>query len=341
MEAHPKEKYILVTGATGILGRVIVLELLKQGRKVRATKRPNSDLKDVLNSYKFYTDQPDFYFNQIEWINTDFDDIFSLEKAVENVSEIYHCAAKVSFHPKDRDLMYKTNIEGTKNLLYAVQDSGVEKFCFVSSVAVLDGFNDKKLQDETCDFNSKLDHSAYAKSKHFSEMEIWRAAAEGLNVVIVNPSIIIGSGNWSSSSGEMFGQLAKSGFSTDGSSGYVDVRDVAKISIQLMDSNIFDQRFVLNAENIKNEIIANKVRTAVGQSPVKIISKSVLNIGRTLNTLFGWLIPSLRMANKVNIEAITSESKLSNQKIKKQLNFDFMPVSESFDFHLKNYIHDK
>ncbi|WP_300675559.1 NAD-dependent epimerase/dehydratase family protein [Soonwooa sp.] len=341
MEAYPQEKYILVTGATGILGRVIVLELLKQGCKVRATKRPNSNLKDVLHSYKFYTDQPDFYYNQIEWVDADFNDIFSLEKVVENVSEIYHCAAKVSFHPKDRDEMYKTNIEGTKNLLYAVQDSGVEKFCFVSSVAVLDGFNEEKLQDETCDFNSKLDHSAYAKSKHFSEMEIWRAAAEGLNVVIINPAIIVGSGNWSSSSGEMFGQLAKSGFSTDGSSGYIDVRDVAKVAVTLMDSNVFDQRFVLVEDNVKNEVIANKVRKAVDKAPVKLVSKSVLNIGRTLNALFGWLVPSLRMANKVNIEAITTDSKLSNKKIKKQLNFDFIPVSESFDFHLKNYTQDQ
>lgn len=341
MEAHPQDQFILVTGATGILGRVIVLELLKQGRKVRATKRPNSDTKDVLNSFKFYTEQPDFYFNQIEWIDTDFNDVFSLEQSLQQVSEVYHCAAKVSFHPKDRDKMYKTNIEGTKNLLYATQDSSVEKFCFVSSIAVLDGFNEDGFQDETCDYNSKFEHSSYAKSKHFSEMEIWRAAAEDLNVVIVNPGIIIGSGNWKSSSGEMFGQLAKSNFSTEGSSAYIDVRDVANIAICLMDSNIFSERFALVSENVKNEIVANKVRHSVGKSSVSIISKSILNVGKALNFLLGWLIPSLKMANKVNIEAITSESKISNKKIKKQLDYQFIPVMESLDFHLKNYIQDQ
>lgn len=132
---------ILVTGATGILGRVIVLELLKQGKQVRATKRPSSNLKEVKESYRFYTDQPDFYFDKIRWIDIDFNDLDSIQMALQNVHEVYHCAAKVSFNPnKDKEL-YKTNIGGTKNLLYAVENSEVKKFLFVSSIAVLDGYN--------------------------------------------------------------------------------------------------------------------------------------------------------------------------------------------------------
>lgn len=341
MDVFPQNQLTLVTGATGILGRVIILELLKLGKKVKATKRTSSNLQDVLQSYRFYTDQPEFYFNQIEWVDVDFEDDFLLSDILKDVSEIYHCAAKVSFHPKDRDDMYKSNIEGTRQLLYAAQNANVKKFCFVSSVAVLDGFNEKGWQDETCDFNSKLDHSAYAKSKHFAEMEVWRAAAEGMDVVIVNPSIIIGSGNWRSSSGEMFGQLSKSKFSTEGSSAYIDVRDVAKITVSLMEQQVFHQRFILMSENIKNETIANTVRKATNQSDVKIVSKGILNLGKILNLLLGWAIPTLKMANKVNIEAITSESKLTNQKIKNQLDYQFIPVMESLDFHLKNYIQDQ
>lgn len=340
MDQLPNNTTVLVTGATGILGRVIALKLLKQGKSVKATKRKHSNLEDVKASFRFYTDDSETWFEKIQWINVDFEDINALENALENISEVYHCAAKVSFHPKDRNEMYQTNIEGTKNLLYACDGSSVEKFCFVSSVAVLDGFNDDGFQDEDSNYNSKLAHSTYAKSKHFSEMEVWRAAAEGLNMVIVNPGIIIGTGNWKSSSGEMFGQLANSAYSTDGSSGYVDVRDVADIAINLMDQNIFDQRFVLTSENIKNKIVADKVRKAVGKSSVKIVPKSVLNIGRGLNFLLGWLIPSLKMANKVNIDAITTDSKLSSQKIKNQLNYQFIPVEESLDFHLTHYLQD-
>ena len=330
----------LVTGATGILGRVIVLELLKRGKTVRATKRKTSNLEEVRNSFKFYTENPDEFFNKIEWVDIDFDDIDSLKIAVNGVEEVYHCAAKVSFHPDARKKMYHTNIDGTKNLLYACENSSVKKFCFVSSIAVLDGFNEKGMMDEDSDFNSKLEHSAYAESKHFSEMEVWRASAEGLNVVIVNPGMIIGSGNWNESSGLIYENFTK-GFTFLGGTSYVDVRDVAKISVELMEKNIFGERFILISENKRYSEMTNFVRNKLGKSTPKILSKSVLNFAKILNFCFGWFIPSLKMANKANIESVTNLNPISNQKIRERLDYEFIPVEESLDFHLKNYRQDK
>lgn len=330
----------LVTGATGILGRVIVLELLKRGKTVRATKRKTSNLEEVRHSFKFYTENPDEFFNKIEWVHIDFDDIDSLKIAVNGVEEVYHCAAKVSFHPDARKKMYHTNIDGTKNLLYACENSSVKKFCFVSSIAVLDGFNENGMMDEDSDFNSKLEHSAYAESKHFSEMEVWRASAEGLNVVIVNPGMIIGSGNWNESSGLIYENFTK-GFTFSGGTSYVDVRDVAKISVELMEKNIFGERFILISENKRYSEMTNFVRNKLGKSTPKILSKSVLNFAKILNFCFGWFIPSLKMANKVNIESVTNLNPVSNQKIRERLDYQFIPVEESLDFHLKNYRQDK
>ena len=330
----------LVTGATGILGRVIVLELLKRGKTVRATKRKTSNLEEVRHSFKFYTENPDEFFNKIEWVHIDFDDIDSLKIAVNGVEEVYHCAAKVSFHPDARKKMYHTNIDGTKNLLYACENSSVKKFCFVSSIAVLDGFNENGMMDEDSDFNSKLEHSAYAESKHFSEMEVWRASAEGLNVVIVNPGMIIGSGNWNESSGLIYENFTK-GFTFSGGTSYVDVRDVAKISVELMEKNIFGERFILISENKRYSEMTNFVRNKLGKSTPKILSKSVLNFAKILNFCFGWFIPSLKMANKVNIDSVTNLNPVSNQKIRERLDYQFIPVEESLDFHLKNYRQDK
>lgn len=239
---------VLVTGATGILGRVIVLELLKRGETVRATKRNTSNLSEVKSSYRFYTENTSEYFDKIEWVDVDFNDLFSLEDALVGVDEVYHCAATVSFHPNMQNTMFRTNINGTKNLLTACEGSWVKKFCFVSSTAVLDGLNDEGEQDETSDYNPKIDHSAYAISKHFSEMEVWRASAEGLNMVIVNPGIIIGSGNWNESSGLIFENFSR-GYSFSGGTSYIDVRDVAKASIELMKKNVFGERFILISEN--------------------------------------------------------------------------------------------
>ena len=331
---------ILVTGATGILGRVIVLELLKQGKNVRAAKRKSSNLEEVKNSFKFYTQNPEEFFNKIEWIDVDFDDLFSLQNALNGVEEVYHCAAKVDFHPNARREMYRTNINGTKNLLIACTDSSVKKFCFVSSIAVLDGLNENGEMDEDSNYNSKLNHSAYAVSKHFSEMDVWRASAEGLNTVIVNPGMIIGSGNWEKSSGILFENFAKP-YTFSGGTSYVDVRDVAKISIDLMEKNIFGERFLLVSENKFYHELGNLIRKKLGKSSPKLIGKPILNFGRILNFLFGWLIPPLKMVNKVNIESITTMNPISNKKIIDTLDFQFIPVSESIDFHFENYIFDK
>ena len=331
---------VLVTGATGILGRVIVLELLKRGKIVRAAKRRSSNLEEVRHSFQFYAENPDDFFNKIEWMNVDFEDIHSLQTAMIGIDEVYHCAATVSFHPADQRKMYHTNIEGTKNLLFACEGSGVKKFCFVSSIAVLDGVNEKDETDENSDYNQKLDHSAYAVSKHFSEMEVWRAAAEGLNTVIVNPGIIIGSGNWTQSSGMLFANLAKP-YTFSGGASYVDVRDVAKASIELMDNNIFNERFILISENKRYAEVASYVRQKMGLSSPKIIPSAVLTVGRVLNFVFGWLFSPLRMVDKVNTESVTSMSNVSNDKIVKTLGFKFIPVNESIDFHLENYRTDK
>lgn len=332
---------VFVTGATGILGRVIVLELLKKGKNVRAAKRPTSNLNEVRHSYTFYTENPDDFFNRIEWVDVDFNDMYSLQEALKEVDEVYHCAAKVGFNPKDSKEIYHTNIKGTENLLYACEGTEVKKFLHVSSIAVLDNFNEKGELDEESDFNPKEDHSAYAISKHISEMEVWRASAEGLNVVIINPGMIIGSGNWGNSSGDIFPTFEKNSFTFSGGTSYADVRDVAAISVELMEKNIFGERFIIISENRRYSELGKQIRKKLGLKEAKLLSQFQLNVGVLANALFGWLIPALRMATRSNVKAISEMNIVSNEKIKSRLNYQFIPLTESIDFHLNNYINDK
>lgn len=327
---------ILVTGATGILGRVIVLELLKQGFEVRATKTKNSNLQEVKNSYSFYTQNAEEYFNKIQWVDVDFEDTESLNNVLNGITEVYHCAGVVSFEPKDRVKIYKTNIEGTKNLLYACENSSVKKFLFVSSISVLDGVNEHGMMDEDSDFNPKVEHSAYAKSKHFSEMEVWRAHFEGLNCIIINPAIIIGSGNWGKSSGALIDTLRSQKYTFSGGTAYVDVRDVAEIAIQLMEKNAFGQRFILSSEDKSFEEMSNLVRTRFGLEKAKVLPKKYIEIARYFK-IFSFLFPKLRLLNKANIEAITTQTPISNQKIKDFLDYAFINIEESLEFHIENY----
>lgn len=328
---------VLVTGATGILGRVIVLELLKRGQTVRATKRKSSNILEVKDSYRFYTENASEYFDKIEWIDVDFNDLFSLETALQDITEVYHCAATVSFNPDMQSTMFRTNIDGTKNLLIACEGSSVKKFCFISSTAVLDGLNDKGELDEDSDYNLKTDHSAYAISKHLSEMEVWRASAEGLNTVIVNPGIIIGSGNWHESSGQIFKNFSR-GFTFSGGTSYIDVRDVAKASVELMEKNAFGERYILISDNKRYPEVGTLVRQKIGKSAPKIIAPSLITAGRIANFFLGWLLPPLRMINRVNAQSVSSFTTISNRKITEKLDFKFIPIEESIDFHLTNYL---
>ena len=328
---------VLVTGATGILGRVLVLELLKQGKSVRATKREMSNLQEVKKSWDFYTSQADEYFKKIEWVEVDFEDLDSLRIALEGIEEVYHCSAKVSFYPKDEAEMFKTNIEGTKNLLYIVEEKSVKKFLFVSSIAVFDKINEKGEIDEESGFDEKKQNSAYALSKYLSEMEVWRAYAEGMNTIIINPGVIIGSGNWGKSSGDLFPSFEKSPFSFSGGTAYVDVRDVAKIAVILMEKEKFGERYIIISENKKYKEVADKIRQFLGKNESVILPKFWLNLGYGLNLALGWLFPYLRIISKENIKMLTEFTPISNKKIIKELNFQFISVKDSLDFHLKNY----
>lgn len=328
---------IAVTGATGLLGRVLLFDLLREEQKVRALCRASSDLNAVKKAFFLYHEGSEELWEQIEWVKVDFEDLDSLQAAIVGVKQIYHCAGEVSFDPRKEKKIYKTNVEGTTNLLYATQNSGVESFLHVSSIAVLDGQNAEGEVDETCDFNPKLAHSAYAISKHIAELEVMRASAEGLRVIVVNPGIILGSGNWNKSSGELYSRYKNLPFAPPGSSSYVDVRDVSKACRLLMNSEPKKERYILVSETKSNAWVANYLRAAFGKKKVKVLPSSLLKLAVGLNFLLGWLIPPLRMLNSVNIKALCSQNKESSEQFKNEFDFDFIPIEESLSYHVQHF----
>lgn len=230
---------ILVTGATGFLGSELIRQLSKSGRRVRALKRASSVTPEILKEL------------DIEWVNGDLLDYFSLESAFNGITHVYHCAAQVSFDPAYKKHVLKTNQEGTYHVVNLCLDNHVEKLVHVSSVAALgEARHDAEITEQThWEFNGK--QHGYSISKYESEMEVWRAIAEGLNAVIVNPSVIIGANAGRAGSGQIFDMVQRGlRFYTRGSLGVVDVEDVAKAMILLMDSELNAERYILNAENI-------------------------------------------------------------------------------------------
>ncbi|MGV3509226.1 MAG: NAD-dependent epimerase/dehydratase family protein [Sphingobacteriaceae bacterium] len=230
---------ILVTGATGFLGSELVKQLVESGNKVRAIKRATSNIPSVLQNKEL-----------LEWVDADILDYFALEKAFEDISQVYHCAALLSFSAEDKHQQLRINKEGTQHIVNLCMEKNIQKLVHVSSVAALGVAKENLPVTEKNQWEYDGTQQGYSISKYESEMEVWRAIAEGLNAVIVNPSIIIGKNAGTNGSGQIFETVRKGlKFYTSGSNGFVDVEDVARAMILVMNSDVSGERFLINAEN--------------------------------------------------------------------------------------------
>ena len=241
---------ILVTGGTGLVGSHLLYKLLQGKAKVRAIYRREKTLETVKRVFSFYSKSPNKLFDSIEWIQADITDIPSLEHALKDIIYVYHCAAFVSFEPDKYYQLRKINIEGTANVVNLCLDQKIKKLCYVSSVAALgNSTNNKKIDEETY-WNPEEENSVYGITKYGAEMEVWRGIQEGLQAVIVNPTVIIGPGIWSHGSGYLIKKVYTGmSYYTKGSIGLVDIHDVVNIMTELMSSNISNERFILISEN--------------------------------------------------------------------------------------------
>lgn len=241
---------ILVTGGTGLVGAHLLLQLAGEGKKVRALYRSSNTLEKTKNLFIHFGKLPAF--ENIEWVKGDIIDISSLEEAFKGVTQVYHCAAHISFDPADEDILRKVNIEGTANMVNCALDFGVQKFCHVSSVAALGDLKEgETITDEETEWNPEINHGDYALTKYGAEMEVWRGWQEGLKVAIVNPGLIFGYGFWSQGSGEVFNAVHKGQpFYSNGNCGAVSAHDVAAVMVKLMESDISGERFILIGQNI-------------------------------------------------------------------------------------------
>lgn len=319
---------ILVTGGTGLVGSHLLYHLLLENDSVRAIHQKNSDLNAVKRVFQYYSPEADNIFNKIRWVEADLNDVPGLEIAFEDVHQVFHAAALVSFLSSDYQKMRKINIEGTTNIVNLCICNQVEKLCFVSSVAAIENAAPGVIMDESDNWNSATDKSGYAITKYGAEMEVWRASQEGIPVVIVNPGVIIGSGFWNKGSGHMFTKVQQGlKFYTTGITGFVGVQDVVKIMKRLMDSNVTNQRFILVSENLSYKQVLYSISKALNKN------KPSVRINKLMSECI-WRIEFLR--SKITLSAPlltkkTARSALANHpytadKIKKELNFEFEAI---------------
>ena len=326
---------IFVSGGTGLVGTHLLYDLVSAGKPVKALRRPTSNVSWIKKIFSYYSPIYEQLFEQIIWVEGDLLDYFSLEDALKGVHTIYHCAAMVSFHGDDRDAMMTNNVKGTANLIDAAIHNKVSRFCHVSSIAALGKTQDgSEINEETYWTPSKR-KSGYSLSKFFSEMEVWRGIEEGLDAVIVNPSIIIGPGNWDIGSPKLFQSIFKGlKYYTKGITGFVDVRDVAKAMALLTENPDFEsvknQRFLLNAGNISYQEFFNQIADALNRPrPKNFASDLKLQIAWRMAQTASFFTGKRPLITRETVSGTNLNNNYSGNKIVKLTGFQYRDLDRS------------
>jgi dihydroflavonol-4-reductase len=313
---------IFITGCNGLIGSFIAKKFLDEGFTVKALKRTNSDMS-LLGEYV----------DKIEWVEGDILDVLVLGQALKGVETVVHSAAIVSYASSQADAIYKINVEGTANMVNAAINNEVKNFCMISSVAAL-GKNPKvTLVNENTDYDDSVFSTNYGKSKFLAEQEVFRGKEEGLNVFFVNPTVVLGPGDWQRGSSAIFKYIKdEKKFFTKGFINFVDVRDVAQVVYKLVEKpeGINGEKFILNAGKVTYEELFASIAK---QFKVK---KPNLEAGLFLSGL-AWRFEYLKSFFTSKDPIITKESvNLSksrffyeNHKVRSYFQFEFKTLDET------------
>jgi nucleoside-diphosphate-sugar epimerase len=322
---------ILVTGGTGFIGSYIIKELIGKGYSVRAIHRSNK-LPFLI---------PAEVYNKVEWVNGDVLDIVSLDDAMHGIDAVIHSAAVISFFKKERKQMYQVNVEGTANVVNLALDHGMKRLVHVSSISAIGRTMDgEHVSEEKKWTNSKL-NTHYGISKYKSEMEVWRGMGEGLSAVIINPSTVLGYGDWHNGSCAIFKNVYNEfPWYTKGINGFVDVEDVARVAVLLMESRISEERFIVSGENKEFRKLFDTIADGFGKKhPDRNANPLLGGVAWRMEKLKSLLTGKKPLLTKETAKIAQSKTYWSNEKILKALpGFSFMPMDKSIQAACQKYL---
>jgi len=321
---------VLVTGASGFLGGELVKKLVANGESVRIIRRNNSDLAHLKS-----------IIDKIEVKEADILDVSALEDAFENIDQVYHTAAIISFNKQNIAQMYKTNIEGTANVVNVALSSNLKKLIHISSIAAIGGKPNELITEET-KWEDNEWTSNYGITKQMAERQIFRGIEEGLEATIINPGIIVGIGHEENKSTlNLLNRIShqKMPFYTNGTNGFVDIDDVVNISIQLMQGNYNKEKFIAISENWSFKQYFESIARALGvPAPKRALNTWTSSIFYNGDALLSFLNPNRKRSfTKENAKIAMEQFSYSNQKVKNALNYNFTPMQETIHKIVKKY----
>lgn len=323
----PLPDMIIVTGGTGLLGSHLLVALTRKHENVLCLYRNYSKLSEVERVFSYYNESQNF--KKIKFEEVDLEDYLALEKFINEGDTVYHCAAIISFDPREADKMIFNNHNASLNVVNACLDKKVFCLCHVSSVAALGKAKEGAKINETNYWKPEEKNSNYALSKYLAENEVWRGIEEGLNAVIVNPSVIIGEGFWSGGSGNLFTSSFKNKnrFYTTGITGYVDVKDVVNSMLLLVENKKFGQRFIISSEDLSYKQIFTFINSALNiPEPVIKADSLMLNLAWRINRVYSFFSGKKVYFSKETARAAQEVTEFDNTKICNQLQVKFQPI---------------
>lgn len=321
---------ILVTGGTGFLGSYIIKHLIEKGHQVRAIRRNNK--------LPFWVDAA--VFDKVEWVEGDVLDIVSLEEAMEGVEAVIHSAAVVSFLKKERKQMYQVNIDGTANVVNVMLEKNINRLVYISSVAALGRTAGGGHVNEERKWEDSKINTHYAITKHKAEMHVWRGMAEGLNAVILNPSTILGYGDWNSGSSAIFKNIYKGiSWFTPGVNGFVDVEDVAIVTERILNTDISEQRFIVNGHTWAFKKLQETIAENFGKKkPTRAATPLLLGIAWRVEKIKSFFTGQKPLLTKESAKVACSKTWFENDKLLAALpGFSFRPMEETIKKACEQY----
>jgi len=330
---------ILVTGGTGLIGSHLLFHLINSGKTVRSNYRSKASIEKVRKVFGYYTDDPSSLVEKIDWVQADITELGNLDNLFIDVDYVYHCVALISFDPKDYKILERTNVEGTANVVNLSLKYGIKKLCYVSSIAAI-GSNPK--QTEVTEENewNEAKATVYGITKYEAELEVWRGSQEGLDIVVVNPGVVIGPGFWKSGSGSFFTYASKGKkYYFPGGTGFVTVSDVVKAMTMLMESNIRTEGFILVNQNMTYKEFFDKIAPKLEVSPpTKKVSKFMIECFWRWDWARSNLFGKRRKLSKAVAKGLFHKEDYSSEKIKSELDFEFEDLDKAIEFCCDRFI---
>jgi dihydroflavonol-4-reductase len=313
---------ILVTGATGFIGSVLTRQLVEEGLDVRIFRRETSSL-DLLGEAA----------DEVEHAVGDVTHAPSLYEAMADVTRVYHVAAKVSFARRDRDVLRRVNADGTANVVNAALAAGVDRLVHTSSMAAFGRPSAPDvLIDETTDWRDAPHRSAYARSKRRAELEVHRGIAEGLDAVIVNPSLVFGVGGPETNTRRIVDAVRKGWLPAvpRGGTNVVDVKDVVAGHRTAMHRGESGRRYFLGSENLSWSAIIATLANAFGVDPPSYTLPSfLLKTGGIVSEAVSSLTRTQPLLSRTMARTASKTYRYDNSRAQSELDCSFRPFADT------------